>query len=109
MKQPTTLSRLALGSLLISSFASGAQDAPLTAIVDGAIQPVLKEYRIPGMAVAVLKDGKAHYFNYGVANRESGQRVSEQTLFEIGSVSKTLTATLGAYAVVKGASSWMTR
>ncbi|CAJ1830670.1 FOX/MOX family class C beta-lactamase [Aeromonas jandaei] len=102
MKQPTTLSRLALGSLLISSFASAAQDAPLTAIVDGAIQPVLKEYRIPGMAVAVLKDGKAHYFNYGVANRESGQRVSEQTLFEIGSVSKTLTATLGAYAVVKG-------
>ncbi len=54
------------------------------------------------MAVAVLKDGKAHYFNYGVANRESGQHVSEQTLFEIGSVSKTLTATLGAYAAVKG-------
>ncbi|QTL92543.1 Beta-lactamase precursor [Aeromonas jandaei] len=102
MKQPTTLSLLTLGSLLISSFASAAQDAPLTAIVDGAIQPVLKEYRIPGMAVAVLKDGKAHYFNYGVANRESGQRVSEQTLFEIGSVSKTYTSTLGAYAVVKG-------
>ncbi|QWZ75580.1 FOX/MOX family class C beta-lactamase [Aeromonas sp. FDAARGOS 1419] len=102
MKQPTTLSLLTLGSLLISSFASAAEDASLTAIVDGAIQPVLKEYRIPGMAVAVLKDGKAHYFNYGVANRENGQRVSEQTLFEIGSVSKTLTATLGAYAVVKG-------
>ncbi|WP_421247116.1 FOX/MOX family class C beta-lactamase [Aeromonas jandaei] len=102
MKQPTTLSLLTLGSLLISSFASAAQDVPLATIVDGTIQPVLKEYRIPGMAVAVLKDGKAHYFNYGVANRESGQRVSEQTLFEIGSVSKTYTATLGAYAVVKG-------
>ncbi|MFQ2124335.1 FOX/MOX family class C beta-lactamase [Aeromonas jandaei] len=102
MTQPTTLSLLTLGSLLISSFASAAQDAPLTAIVDGTIQPVLKEYRIPGMAVAVLKDGKAHYFNYGVANRERGQRVSEQTLFEIGSVSKTYTSTLGAYAVVKG-------
>ncbi|MBL0544825.1 FOX/MOX family class C beta-lactamase [Aeromonas jandaei] len=102
MKQPTTLSLLTLGSLLISSFASAAQDVPLATIVDGTIQPVLKEYRLPGMAVAVLKNGKAHYFNYGVANRESGQRVSEQTLFEIGSVSKTLTATLGAYAVVKG-------
>ncbi|MBL0613995.1 FOX/MOX family class C beta-lactamase [Aeromonas veronii] len=102
MKQPKTLSLLTLGSLLISSFASAAQDVPLATIVDGTIQPVLKEYRIPGMAVAVLKDGKAHYFNYGVANRESGQRVSEQTLFEIGSVSKTYTSTLGAYAVVKG-------
>ena len=102
MKQPKTLSLLTLGSLLISSFASAAQDVPLATIVDGTIQPVLKEYRIPGMAVAVLKDGKAHYFNYGVANRESGQRVSEQTLFEIGSVSKNYTSTLGAYAVVKG-------
>ncbi|BBR39676.1 beta-lactamase [Aeromonas caviae] len=76
---------------------------PLRPVVDASIQPLLKEHRIPGMAVAVLKDGKAHYFNYGVANRESGASVSEQTLFEIGSVSKTLTATLGAYAVVKGA------
>nr|WP_063860843.1 CMY-1/MOX family class C beta-lactamase MOX-10 [Aeromonas caviae]CEF57507.1 beta-lactamase [Aeromonas caviae] len=76
---------------------------PLRPVVDASIQPLLKEHRIPGMAVAVLKDGKAHYFNYGVADRERAVGVSEQTLFEIGSVSKPLTATLGAYAVVKGA------
>lgn len=78
------------------------QADPLRQMVDATIQPLLKEYRIPGMAVALLKDGKAHYFNYGLANKETGDRVGEQTLFEIGSVSKTLTATLGAYAVVKG-------
>ena len=102
MQQRCVLALLTLGSLLLAPCTYASGEAPLTATVDGIIQPMLKEYRIPGMAVAVLKDGKAHYFNYGVANRESGQRVSEQTLFEIGSVSKTLTATLGTYASVKG-------
>lgn len=102
MQQRRAFALLTLGSLLLAPCTYASGEAPLTAAVDGIIQPMLKEYRIPGMAVAVLKDGKAHYFNYGVANRESGQRVSEQTLFEIGSVSKTLTATLGAYAVLKG-------
>jgi beta-lactamase class C FOX len=102
MQQRRAFVLLTLVSLLLAPCTYASGEAPLTAAVDGIIQPVLKEYRIPGMAVAVLKDGKAHYFNYGVANRESGQRVSEQTLFEIGSVSKTLTATLGTYAVAKG-------
>lgn len=81
---------------------SGTGPDALRQTVDATIKPLLKEHHIPGMAVAVLKDGKAHYFNYGMANQESGQRVSDQTLFEIGSVSKTLTATLGAYALIKG-------
>jgi CubicO group peptidase (beta-lactamase class C family) len=82
--------------------ATDIQTDTLNKLVDASIQPLLKEQRIPGMAVAVLQGGKAHYFNYGVADRATGAKVSEQTLFEIGSVSKTLTATLGAYAAVKG-------
>lgn len=102
MKQRTALSLLALGPLLLVPRVYAAADEPMASIVEKAVQPLLEEYRIPGMAVAVLKEGKPHYFNYGVANRESGRRVSERTLFEIGSVSKTFTATLGTYAAVKG-------
>jgi len=102
MKRPHLFSLLTVASVLLAPCSYASAKPALTAVVDGAILPLLKEYRIPGMAVAVLNGGQAHYFNYGVANRESGQQVSEQTLFEIGSVSKTLTATLGAYAVVKG-------
>ncbi|MFM4965092.1 class C beta-lactamase [Aeromonas bivalvium] len=92
------------GQTLADTVRSTAGTGPdaLGQTVDATIKPLLKEHHIPGMAVAVLKDGKAHYFNYGMANQESGQRVSDQTLFEIGSVSKTLTATLGAYALIKG-------
>lgn len=66
--------------------------------VHAAIEPVLQEFGIPGMAVGVAFNGDRYYYNYGVASRETGQTVSQDTLFEIGSVSKTFTATLAAYA-----------
>ncbi len=100
MKHTTTLPLLALGTLLMSPLSLASSVDPLDGMVGGVIRPLLKEHRIPGMAVAVVKDGQARYFNYGMADRERGIPVSELTLFEIGSVSKTLTATLGAYAVV---------
>ncbi|WP_421281958.1 FOX/MOX family class C beta-lactamase [Aeromonas taiwanensis] len=103
MKHTTTLPLLALGTLLMSPLSLASSVDPLDGMVGEVIRPLLKEHRIPGMAVAVVKDGQARYFNYGMADRERGIPVSELTLFEIGSVSKTLTATLGAYAVVKGA------
>jgi beta-lactamase class C len=102
MKQTRALPLLALGTLLLAPLSLAAPVDPLKAVVDDAIRPVLKQHRIPGMAVAVLKGGQAHYFNYGLADVATGTKVNEQTLFEIGSVSKTYTATLGAYAVVKG-------
>ncbi|MFQ2258473.1 AQU family class C beta-lactamase [Aeromonas dhakensis] len=102
MKQTSPLSLLALSALLLSPLTQAAPADPLVGVVDDVIRPLVKEHRIPGMAVAVFKEGQPHYFNYGVAELATGKKVSEQTLFEIGSVSKTLTATLGAYAVVKG-------
>ena len=91
----------ALALLLIGQTAL-AQPNKLHATVDAAVQPAIEQYRIPGLAVAIVHKGERHFFNYGVASRESGQAVSEHSLFELGSVSKLFTATLGAYAQGEG-------
>lgn len=98
---------LAMFSLLL--FWPGAHasegDAPsgLQTVVDEAINPIMQDHDVPGMAVAVTLRGARHVFTYGVASRASGQAVTENTLFEIGSISKTFTATLAAYARETGA------
>ena len=82
--------------------AAAQTDQPIETIVNDAIRPVMQAQGIPGMAVAITLNGKQHYFNYGVASKETGRPVAKDTLFEVGSVSKTFTATLAAYAQATG-------
>ena len=83
--------------------ASHTQAAPsLETQVDAAAKSIMQTYAIPGMAIAISHKGQSHFFEYGVASRESGQAVDRHTLFELGSISKLFTATLGAYAEARG-------
>lgn len=72
-------------------------------IVNAVVLPLMAEHTIPGMAVALTLEGERHVFTYGVASKESGLQVADDTLFEIGSISKTFTATLAGYAQAKKA------
>jgi beta-lactamase class C len=72
------------------------------ATVDRAVQPLLNRYGAPGMAVAVTRHGQTMFFNYGLASKAGNVPVSERTLFELGSVSKTFTATLACQAHGEG-------
>jgi beta-lactamase class C len=71
-------------------------------VVNAAVAPVMKQYAIPGMAVGLTVAGETYVFDYGVASLEARKPVTRDTLFEIGSVSKTFTATLASYAAVTG-------
>jgi beta-lactamase class C len=98
------LSRLGLlgACALCFSASAAATETDLKHLVDSTILPLMQAQGIAGMAVAVSVNGQVQFFNYGVASTAGGQAVSQDTLFEVGSVSKTFTATLGAYAQAQG-------
>jgi beta-lactamase class C len=99
------LARLALPVCLISCSLPvyAVDEAELAAIVDTAFAPLMETYNVPGLSVGVTLGGEHYFFNYGVASLESGEPVTEHTLFELGSISKTFTGLLGGYAMVQGA------
>jgi beta-lactamase class C len=97
-----TLLACTLGSLSTALGAGSEQDAKVRQLVDEAMKPIIEQYRIPGMAVAVTIDGTRHFIDYGIASKEPPAPVTRDTLFELGSISKTFTATLAAYAEVEG-------
>ena len=85
-----------------SAAANEIDQAKIKATVDESIEPLLQKYNIPGLAVAVTINGKSYFYNYGVNSKEMRQPITNKTIFEIGSISKTFTATLAAYAQVEG-------
>jgi beta-lactamase class C len=85
-----------------SCLAATPSDQQLEILVNAAVGPVMQQQNIAGLAIAITQNGQQHYFNYGVASKEDRQPVSKDTLFEIGSVSKTFAATLAGYAQANG-------
>lgn len=67
-----------------------------------AAQQVMRDNAIPGLAIAITDQGKQYFYEFGVADKATGQAVSRDTLFELGSISKTFTATLAARAQIDG-------
>lgn len=95
---------LAGGGVILRTGGAGAalQSRDVQSIVTKAVRSVMNEYGIPGMAVGVTIDGRHYVFNYGVASKATRKHVDASTLFEIGSITKTFTASLVSYAQVIG-------
>lgn len=93
---------LATCATTVTSHAAESMREAVKKTVDAVIEPVMQKDGIHGMAVGIIAQGKLYVFNYGVASVETGRPVTDNTLFELGSVSKTLAATLASYADVNG-------
>ncbi|ELB2890990.1 beta-lactamase [Vibrio alginolyticus] len=101
------LNNALLAILSLTSFVTFAKteltvSSQLKSVVDECAKGLINEYDIPGLAVAVTIDGKRYFYNYGLADVSKGSLVTNDTIFELGSISKTFAATLTGYAQEKG-------
>ena len=62
----------------------------------------MKEYRVPGAALGILHDGTVTSRGFGVTNIDHPLPVTDRTLFQIGSISKTFTGTAIMRLVERG-------
>jgi CubicO group peptidase (beta-lactamase class C family) len=75
--------------------------------LDAYVQTVQKEFEVPGLALAIVKDGKVVIAKgYGVRKMGEADRVDDQTLFGIASNTKAFTATALGMLVEEGKLEW---
>ena len=74
------------------------------------ILEVQKEFKVPGVAVAIVKDGKIVLSQgFGIRKVGENQKVNDETLFAIASNTKAFTATALAILVGEGKILWNDR
>jgi CubicO group peptidase (beta-lactamase class C family) len=81
-------------------------DNPLRTALDKTVDSVVLNYfRNPnaaGISIGIIQNGVIHRYHYGAANKQTRHLPSANTLYEIGSVTKTFTGTVLAQAVIDG-------
>ncbi|SDS29832.1 CubicO group peptidase, beta-lactamase class C family [Mucilaginibacter mallensis] len=83
-----------------------ATSNPLKTITDKRVDSVARIYiqkaNTVGLSIGVFKDGQISTYNYGETALGNGKLPTPNTIFEIGSITKTFTATILAYYVNEG-------
>jgi len=68
---------------------------------------ILAEWKVPGVAVSIVKDGKVSYAEgFGYKDVKNGLKVTPHTIFAIGSCTKAFTATTMGILVDEGKLDW---
>lgn len=79
--------------VLLSGFVPAAAQSINTGEIDTFITQQMQRYKVPGLGLALVKDGKIVYAKgYGVRDNKTKTPVNADTLFAIGSVSKSFTS-----------------
>jgi CubicO group peptidase (beta-lactamase class C family) len=93
---PSRPKKLLAVLVLLASFAHADE-------VDHAVNHIMQQYKMPGAAIAVMREGKiVRAQGYGLANVELNVPVHPETIFQSGSMGKEFTATAIMMLVEEG-------
>ena len=81
---------------------SGVAKKQLNTKIAEVMQPLIKQYDVPAMAIGIISHDKTYTYYYGLKSKKTTETINENTIFELGSVSKLFTATAGTYAEIQG-------
>jgi CubicO group peptidase (beta-lactamase class C family) len=103
--------KILLLPLLFCAFAFTISAQPITSPqIDALVERTLKTFDVPGIAVAVVKDGKIiHEKGYGVSSLNTMKKMDEHTRFGIASNSKAFTVASLGILVDEGKLNWNDR
>ena len=96
---------------VLVAFALNTKSQILTAKqIDSVAEKTLTTFNVPGIAVAVIKDGKViHIKGYGVSSIKTNLKVDENTLFGVASNTKAFTAAALGMLVDEKKITWDTK
>lgn len=86
-------------SLLVVCLIQGVHAQDIDSIVREATVPFFADGTKAGLSVGVLKNGVASTWHFGTTTRGKSSRRDNETIYEIGSITKTFTSMLLAQAV----------
>lgn len=77
----------------------------LDSLVHQQVSDYAKKKATAGLSIGILQNGQTHFYGYGETENGNGKIPNENTIFEIGSISKTFTASaIALWATSKGIS-----
>jgi serine-type D-Ala-D-Ala carboxypeptidase/endopeptidase len=96
-----TIATIVFGAF--ASLAATATESPtIQSVVATKAARHIEDGKVDALSIAIIRCGKPLFITQGVADRQGAKKATPDTVFQIGSISKTFTALLLAHAVAEG-------
>lgn len=71
-------------------------------LINQDVTNFMQKNQVNGVAIALINNNHTEYCNYGYADKAKHKKITQNTIFEIASLTKTFTAALAAIAQTQG-------